>query len=86
MTDHNPADGWHAITNDPSWPKPRKDLCELFFEAVFRMTDEQLIEKAINDFVHDNLPSFYIAAVEGYVPDLAKHIAKVLKDKENHAA
>lgn len=49
------------------------------------MDNLELIEKAINDYVHDNLPSFYIAAVEGYVPELAKHIAKVLEDRKNHA-
>jgi len=74
MTAHNPADGWHAITNDPSWPGA----------GMNNLVD--LIEKAIDDYVHDNLPSFYISAVEGYIPALAQHIAKALKDKENHAA
>ena len=50
------------------------------------MTDQQLIEKAINDYIHDNVPSFYISAIEGYIPALAQHIAQTLKDKENHAA
>jgi len=67
------TDGWHAITNDPTWPEAH-------------MGDLELIEKAINDYIHDNLPSFYISTVEGYVPGLAKHIAQALKDKENHAA
>ena len=73
MTAHNPDDGWRAITNDPTWPEAHVNNLEI-------------IEKAINDYIHDNVPSFYISAIEGYIPALAQHIAQTLKDKDNHAA